>query len=127
MNQMLLVAKEIFKNWSRTRDQAKEHAIAYANETTITISDWTAAYQWYRLNIKNLLQRGDFFYTMSTTIKKNITKVTCNLKLNWIMKSLIITNKKPLRFIGFILINWIGETVNVIVLIFWKTINVLMF
>ena len=34
------------------------------------------------INIKNLLQRGDFFYTMSTTIKKNITKVTCNLKLN---------------------------------------------
>ena len=60
---MLTVCNEVVFNWSRSRDPNKENAVKYSEEPTLKLKDWTEAYQWARMNHKNLISNGEFFYT----------------------------------------------------------------
>ena len=68
---------------------SKEHAIKYSVEPTIELSDWTLAYQWVKLHSSNLLQSGDYYYTLNDTEMGTITKddikqfLSFYTKLNW--------------------------------------------
>ncbi len=61
-----------------------------ASEPTIELSDWTAAYHWIKQYPKNLLQNGDYFYTLSGTENSDVNKedirkyLSFETKLNWL-------------------------------------------
>ena len=74
MNQMLVVSKSIVEKWSKARDPLKETAVRYSNYPTIELKDWTNAYQWSKTNKKNVIKNGNFLYTLSTTLSRDITK-----------------------------------------------------
>lgn len=89
MKEMLHVANKLVMNWSRSRDNTKDHAIKFSREPTIELSDWTSAYQWAKQQSSNLLHSGDYFYTLSCTESRDITKddvrkfLSFETKLNW--------------------------------------------
>ena len=83
MNKMLYCAKENVENWSKMRMKGAVHAEKWSKEPILELSDWTDGFNWMKANSTNCLRTGDFYYTLSSTMKRDGAKAEVNTFIDY--------------------------------------------
>ena len=71
MNTFVVTLKNMVRKWSRKYDPNNVNIQKFSDKVTISLSDWTKAYQWKQT--KAIIQFGDYFYVQAHSNTIEIT------------------------------------------------------